>query len=319
MPKPEYHDAGGRNKGTTVALMLRMTKPIHGTGKVVVLDSGFCVLQGIISLREAGVFSAALIKKRRYWPKFIEGDAVKERMEEKSVGDCDAWRGELDGWPFYIHCMKEPDYVMMLMSTYGLMERMGEEKRRDVAGTRVVFRYPEIIHNHYQYRDAVDSNNARRMQPIALEETWQTTRWANRPFSYLLATSAVNANLAYCYFNGKETMDELSARKLLAKQLIFNRYLDESDGVNGRRRSRRSTIDVEHALLQIPDFHKFDNTGQLVRAKSRYPQAQCFCRKKRPRTYCRCTPGIRRCTECYAVHVTEVAVNSLQAAESPPA
>ena len=40
------------------------------------LDSGFCVLKGIAELKKKGVFAAALIKKRRYWPKFIDGDAI---------------------------------------------------------------------------------------------------------------------------------------------------------------------------------------------------------------------------------------------------
>ena len=50
-------------QGKTVGLLLRLTKPIWGTSKVVILDSGFCVLKGIIALRQQGVFSSALIKK----------------------------------------------------------------------------------------------------------------------------------------------------------------------------------------------------------------------------------------------------------------
>ena len=34
-------------------------------GKVVILDSGFCVLEGLIELRKVGVFAGALINKRR--------------------------------------------------------------------------------------------------------------------------------------------------------------------------------------------------------------------------------------------------------------
>jgi len=48
--------------GKTVGLLLRLTKTIWGTAKLVVLDSGFCALQGIIELKKRGVFAAALIK-----------------------------------------------------------------------------------------------------------------------------------------------------------------------------------------------------------------------------------------------------------------
>ena len=82
------------------------------------LDSGFCVLQGIVELRKRGVFGAALIKKRRYWPKHIEGDRIKAHFEDKAVGDVDALAGVLDEVPFHVFAMKEEDYVMMLMSKY---------------------------------------------------------------------------------------------------------------------------------------------------------------------------------------------------------
>jgi Transposase IS4 len=52
------------NVGKTVGLLLRLTKKLWSTAKVVVLDSGFCVLKGIIELQKRGVFAAALIKKR---------------------------------------------------------------------------------------------------------------------------------------------------------------------------------------------------------------------------------------------------------------
>ena len=52
--------------GSAIGLMLRCTKPLQGTGKVVVLDLVFCVLKGVVELKKRGVFAAALIKKRMY-------------------------------------------------------------------------------------------------------------------------------------------------------------------------------------------------------------------------------------------------------------
>ena len=34
----------------------------------------------------------------------------------------------LDDILIHVHCMKEPDYVMMLMSSYGTLSECGEEK-----------------------------------------------------------------------------------------------------------------------------------------------------------------------------------------------
>jgi hypothetical protein len=38
------------------------------------------------------------------------------------VGTSEAWGGTLEGAPFHLYCMKEPHYVMTLMSTYGMLE-----------------------------------------------------------------------------------------------------------------------------------------------------------------------------------------------------
>ena len=40
------------NNGKSVWMLLRLTRPIWGGGKVLVLDSGFCVLQGIVELKK---------------------------------------------------------------------------------------------------------------------------------------------------------------------------------------------------------------------------------------------------------------------------
>ena len=56
-----------------MSLLLRMTKSYFTTGRYVIIDSGFCVLKGLIKLRKKGIFSCAVIKKRRYWPSMVPG------------------------------------------------------------------------------------------------------------------------------------------------------------------------------------------------------------------------------------------------------
>jgi Transposase IS4 len=78
----EFDDRGGK----TVGLLLRMTQPYWYSGICLVLDSGFCVLKALIELRKVGLYAAAVIKKRRYWPKYIDGDAVAAHFEGKDIG-----------------------------------------------------------------------------------------------------------------------------------------------------------------------------------------------------------------------------------------
>ena len=54
-----------KEKGLAAGLVLRMKNPLWGTGKVVVVDSVFCVMEGLISMVEKCVLGPALIKKRR--------------------------------------------------------------------------------------------------------------------------------------------------------------------------------------------------------------------------------------------------------------
>ena len=292
------------NLGKTTSLLLWLTKTLWGSGKVVVLDSGFCVLKALVELKKKGVFSAALIKKRRYWPKYIDGDRIKAHFNDQEVGHVDALKGTLDGVPFYIHAMKEPDYVMMLMATYGSIDRTGETKSRRLDnGDHISFRYPEVVHNHYKYRDAVDAHNARRQHPIALEESWTTDRWPNRVFSYLLATTEVNANLAEAAFGSTEKpMPQLRFRRQLVRDLINNPYrsVELSLGEKSRKSSRVACME-EHDLIKIPRFHKFSGT-RIVRAKSPYPTRECDCGSSRVRTYCKCSPGTYRCIKCFGNH-----------------
>ena len=70
------------NQGKTVGLLLHVLEPIFARGNVVILDSGFCVLKGIVELKKWGVYASALIKKK--------GDAIKQHLDEKAVGDCDS-------------------------------------------------------------------------------------------------------------------------------------------------------------------------------------------------------------------------------------
>ena len=52
------------SKGVMLSLMLRICRPIFGSGKTVLLGSGFCVAKGITELEAKGVYATDMIKKR---------------------------------------------------------------------------------------------------------------------------------------------------------------------------------------------------------------------------------------------------------------
>ena len=60
---PELGLAEYEDLGKTVGLLLGMLMSVFHAGRYVILDSGFCVLKGLIELKKHGVFDCALIKK----------------------------------------------------------------------------------------------------------------------------------------------------------------------------------------------------------------------------------------------------------------
>ena len=103
-----------------------MLSPYFGTGRYIVLDSGFCVLKAIVELKRNGLFGCALIKKRRYWPTGVPGEAMDRFMSEDGVqvGEFNAISGTMDGVPYNLWAMKEPDYVMKMMACGGLLQAL---------------------------------------------------------------------------------------------------------------------------------------------------------------------------------------------------
>ena len=66
----------------------------------------------------------------------------------------------MDKVDFHGYAMKEPDYVMSIMSTYGTNQWMGKETQRElVGGQRKNLFYPEVIGNHFLFRHSVDVHN----------------------------------------------------------------------------------------------------------------------------------------------------------------
>jgi hypothetical protein len=72
--------------GKTTRLLLRMLATYFSTGRYVILDSSFCVLKSLVELKKVGIFACAVIKKRRYWPAFVPGEAINRQFDNLGLG-----------------------------------------------------------------------------------------------------------------------------------------------------------------------------------------------------------------------------------------
>ena len=62
-----------------------MTKPLWVTGQTLIIESGFCVLGGLIGMFGRCKYGIALAKNSIYWPTEIYGDVINYHSE--IIGD----------------------------------------------------------------------------------------------------------------------------------------------------------------------------------------------------------------------------------------
>ncbi len=229
----------------TAGLLLCMLQLYFHTTRYIVLDSGFCVLEGIIELHKNGLFGYALIKKRRYWPAGVPGDMMQQFFDADgvNVGDNHAISGTKDGVVYNLWGVKEPDYVMRMMSLGGPLaayDTCKEAVRKWMeGGIEVVhwFKYACPIDWNFCYRHTVD-NRKNLCHGFLIEDSWTTLQWEVQVFLFVLAISKMNAFLALRYFTfAKGTIPGCPTlivfRWRLAWQLIRNSWIAPEETAAG--------------------------------------------------------------------------------------
>ena len=81
-----------------------------------------------------------------------------------------------------------------------------------------------------------------------------TTCWPNHMFCFLLAVTTVNVQNAGVYFCNLPKVDSLTAHKLIAQQLIENKYLIAKQVQQKWPRHGEAS----HHLVALPTYQKFN-------------------------------------------------------------
>jgi len=263
------------------------------------------------------LYTTAVVKKKRFWPKGIDGDEIVAHMENKNVGDCEAKRGTIDNKPFYLSATKDSKFVCILMNTWGTLDREGPMKKRRIEGGFAEFRYPMTTSHYYAARHAVDDNNNLRQRALPLEKAWGTRRWDVRQFTFMLAVCEVNAHLAHNQFgridNAETPLTHLTFRTNLAKGLINNPYLQNTNNSTPPLTRNQATSRATHHLLTRPKFKgAWDATIQAWKdVKTEYLKSCCTgfsggkCEQE-TRTYCACNPGVIYCQRHFMMHYDHI-------------
>ena len=125
-------------------------------------------------------FSFAVIKKRRYWPAIVSGKEMEDHFWEVEVGETDAIQGTFDDVIYDLLAIKDPNYVIRMMSTGGGV--LADETCKETViiwkenGSYVVkkFKYKLPFDWDFCYRHAVDDHNNLRHALSSIENTCMT-------------------------------------------------------------------------------------------------------------------------------------------------
>ena len=80
-------------------------------------------------------------------------------------------------------------FVVILDSGFCVLKAIIELRKKGIFASTLIksgggamsilFRYPEVVHNHFLYCHAVDDHNGKQHSPISLEVVWATKRLLN--------------------------------------------------------------------------------------------------------------------------------------------
>jgi len=302
-------------KGSMAALLDRMTVDLRSKSHNVILDSAFCVIEGLVDLALNGVYAAAVVKKRKYWPRHVPGDAIIAYMKDKPVGELHVAQGTVGGVQINFNCVRHNRYTFILASTYGShVVQDPPVKLWSPSGGSFTVQRNEVVTDYYEARHAVDDNNRNRQGTAGgLERAWGGKKWELRHLAFLVALSESNGLRIYNHFVARHR--EESPLTLLDFRLqVIEGIFEALNPVPSPKRTLRPGPEQQHFLKTIPLYRGAWNGQAYNKAKFKYQKITCKGGRNprtgsnctaQVRTVCVCSPGLFLCKDCYGKHTRE--------------
>ena len=143
-PKELGHPEFQTELGTsTISLMCRMKKTLCGTGKMVIMDSDFCVLIGLIGKFYRGLYGSVLVNENKYCPTGIYCDQINAHCGKRYICEHEFFSGNWKGVNFDVFAKKETNYIIIMIPTYsGLIVHDNQKEEYQYSKVQVIkFKY----------------------------------------------------------------------------------------------------------------------------------------------------------------------------------
>ena len=227
-----------RPYGKNPAKALRCSKPWHGTGRTLILDSGFASKACAVGCADCGLFMIGNVKGgHRDFPKKWLLDNVKERGD-RAVATASFRSASGETWTMLAAADRDKQPMTLLGTAGTSMEAPPLVRKFKVIRSDGTFAIRtatlEQMDIHAKYRskfNVVDMNNAKRQGGDSFEDSWKTHTWWVRDFQMLLGMSEVNAYLLMRYFGEDPSMRMADFRSRLTFQLLHHPVLMLERGV----------------------------------------------------------------------------------------
>ena len=250
MAHKEFVDIAGKNP----AKALRCVKPWFGSGRCVILDSGFASVSCALSLRDKGMHMIGNVKSAHKM--FPKAWLLSQAPHRGDWATCTATVKSPGGLDVDLLCAADRDkQPMALLGTVGSTVE-GETLHRAFTTIRAdgtynsreaTLRQMQIHELYRKFFNALDKNNSYRQGRHNLEDSWKTKRWYVREFQALWGMSEVNAWLLYRKFvpgAGNVTFTEFRKRLVYA-------MLHHPSWVEERMRLRSQGAEGNHSMHTI--------------------------------------------------------------------
>mmetsp|Transcript_21172 Transcript_21172/g.44313 ORF Transcript_21172/g.44313 Transcript_21172/m.44313 type:complete len:323 (-) Transcript_21172:81-1049(-) len=303
---PEFEDTMTK----TAALCIWMTKPIWGTKRVCLLDSGFGYMSTLPELKKKGIYGTTVLKQKGVgWPKGSDSKNILRHMQGKEVGYQAVCKGSNPDYPdtrLWVASMADSKHTSTMVNTWSTTLPKAKRKRR-VGGRLVEINYSEYMHWYYFGRHAVDDNNNNLQGRLSFEETFTPNRWELRHLGWLLGLVQVNSMLAFNTFHQTPchapSFTKAAFTRKIANDLVCPKEETPVSMIEGYeppitrglptlpkgekfKFSMDPNPNLRHRLCSIVAFHGKWNGSEFSNTLSRYPKSHCKACKKETRTFC---------------------------------
>jgi hypothetical protein len=196
MLQKEFQQEFGAGTATT----LRMRRPWHGSGRIVIGDSWFASAKTAIQLHKRGLYFLGIIKT-----------APKNYPIAEARRRCPSERGKCA-----IATTKINDMNLTCVAWRDKKVQPVKKRRTDESGKIIKKEVPrpKIVEEYFDGAPSIDIHNHIRQSGIALEEIWNTQKWHHRMFASLFGIIETDAYLAFKYFRKHTTIKHSQFTKL---------------------------------------------------------------------------------------------------------